>query len=293
MKQPTLATVLVALLFTTELMPQDKRPESVVRAKKFELVDESGAVRMTMGVLEDGTARLDLFDQEDRLRTSLVDMPSGMSGLFLFDGSGALRGAWTTGAKGQAGMAQLDAAGQVRGAWEMDDTGAASLAMNNAQGLPRVSMRASEELDAFTVHSGEGNPSALLGTSRIAGGASNPALVLYGQQSHAIRMSMNLDDQENPMLALNDSRGQVQAALMAISGQGVGLGLYDSKRRPRSLIGVQPDGQGGVVAFDGNGAVEAAVPLAFGAEGVEFLSTPAQGERQEPSPRGRRRRERR
>lgn len=49
----------------------------VVKARAFELVDESGHRRALLGISPEGTVALGLFDQRGRVRSSMGLLPNG------------------------------------------------------------------------------------------------------------------------------------------------------------------------------------------------------------------------
>ena len=68
-----------------ETPPQESRPAEVIRARRFELIDEKGEVRAVLGALGNGSPHLVLHDANGRMRAAVALSKSGAPRIMLFD----------------------------------------------------------------------------------------------------------------------------------------------------------------------------------------------------------------
>ena len=90
--------------------------QDVVKAKRFDLVDDAGKPRASLGVMPGGAQGLLLFDDGGKPRASLGVSPDGSPSLFLFDSAtkGRLLLALTPDAEGSPGLWLYDLASTER-----------------------------------------------------------------------------------------------------------------------------------------------------------------------------------
>ena len=68
-----------------ETPPEESRPAEVIRARRFELIDEKGEVRAVLGALGNGSPHLVLHDANGRMRAAVALSKSGAPRIMLFD----------------------------------------------------------------------------------------------------------------------------------------------------------------------------------------------------------------
>jgi hypothetical protein len=88
------------------------QPE-VLRARRIEVVDAAGRLRILLGVLPDGTPMLGLSDAARRLRIGLAVHPNGLAQLTLGDAAGRTRISLALLLDGTPSLFLQDAAGRV------------------------------------------------------------------------------------------------------------------------------------------------------------------------------------
>ena len=79
-----LATAL-ATIYATQPVP------NVITAHEFEVADDSGKVRVKMGIMADGGPSVMLFDEKGRVRAALLVLDHGGSAVVLRDAEGNRR----------------------------------------------------------------------------------------------------------------------------------------------------------------------------------------------------------
>jgi hypothetical protein len=87
--------------------------QEVVRAKRFEVVDDQGRSRALLSVLPDGSPGLTLYDGAGKQRAGLGLLPDGTPRLALHDAAGKQRAGLTVLPDGSPGLALFDAAGKA------------------------------------------------------------------------------------------------------------------------------------------------------------------------------------
>ena len=91
----------------------------VIRASRFEVVDDQGRPRAGLIVLKDGP-RLDMFDEKGTSRAMLITTETG-AGLTLFDEKGIGRAMLST-SNGGPGLVLFDEKGKVRAGLGVNET---------------------------------------------------------------------------------------------------------------------------------------------------------------------------
>jgi hypothetical protein len=92
-----LVTVFIAGLLggvaASMLFPRPSRTAKVLKAERFEVVDQDGKPRALLGVLGSGEPGLQLYDRDENGRVDLSLKASGRPGLELSDSNGRVRAA--------------------------------------------------------------------------------------------------------------------------------------------------------------------------------------------------------
>lgn len=109
----------------------------IVRAKRFELVDDTGKVRAVLGLLESWDPNLCLFDKDGNTRLQLGISGDGLSGLALFDAAGKLCVSLDSYPDGASMLQFSDSSGEVRATLTMTSAGDSILAFLSGKGRER------------------------------------------------------------------------------------------------------------------------------------------------------------
>jgi hypothetical protein len=80
-------SVAVFVLLGVAVQQAVSQPE-VLRARRIEVVDTAGRLRIALGVASDGSPGLGFWDTTGRVRIALVVDPDGSPGLSLHDAAG-------------------------------------------------------------------------------------------------------------------------------------------------------------------------------------------------------------
>lgn len=101
----------------------------VIRAQKFELVDEEGKVRAVLGLGRDGAPNLDLSDAKGLKRATLALLPDGSPVLMLSDARGEERATLT----GGRSLTMRDETGGERATLKVRYDGSPSLVLRDGK----------------------------------------------------------------------------------------------------------------------------------------------------------------
>jgi len=208
--------------------------EDVVRARRFELVDDAGETR---AVLDTGHDReehvgLTLFDTEGKARASLGVMPDGFASLSLGDEDGREVIKITASAvvgesvSSDSVVALKDKSGQTRVQLGVSQEGEAAIHLTNSQGASLVQVFVDSDGTAkFSLQEQTGS-----GGVSMQGGPEGRGLAI-GDDTDTARVGL-LHVGGKPTLVLSDAEGRPRAILQ-LSAEGVPtLALLDEEGSP-------------------------------------------------------------
>src|SRR5439155_490619 len=110
-----------------------------IAAEEFCLVDKKGSIRASLGVNEDGQARLLFFDKNEKLRISFC-VEDEQLGIELLDENEKTRAALGLGDNGQPSLLLLDKDEKVHASLEMGEDGGPGLDLYDKDGELRASL---------------------------------------------------------------------------------------------------------------------------------------------------------
>lgn len=121
---------------------QAKEPAvaQVVKARRFEVVDAAGKLRVTLGMNPNGAPSVMVFDGAGRPRAGLMVGPGEGSILGLYDVAGKPRVALGMNPDGSLGLGMRDAAGETRAALAVRPDVGPVLGLYDAAGKARASL---------------------------------------------------------------------------------------------------------------------------------------------------------
>ena len=192
----------------------------VIRAQKFELVDEKGKVRAEL-TLVDGIPGLLLSDQEGKPRAALGLDKNGTPSLSLHDSSGKTRAALSFMRPGGTAptLAMFDERGKQRVQLGIVENGSPGLSLCDEKESVRVGLAVTSEGSAVGVYRSDGKPAA--GLEALTDG---DAGVSVYDKSGRPRGELGVLSDGSPSLKLRDEKG---SALLAVDKDGPMLGLFD------------------------------------------------------------------
>jgi hypothetical protein len=112
----------------------------VVKARRFEVVDATGKLRVALGVRTHGWAGLTLYDAAGKTRAILTLHADGSPSLYLSDGTEKLRASLGVAANGSPRLSLLDAAVQTRADLGVLPDGSPALYLYDAAGKARATL---------------------------------------------------------------------------------------------------------------------------------------------------------
>ncbi|NIM07408.1 MAG: hypothetical protein GTO55_11820 [Armatimonadetes bacterium] len=217
--------------------PVKQQVPEVVRAHRFEVVDDAGRVRAALGVRHDGIG-LFLFDKEEKQRILMTVTEDGGQWLLLSDEEGHPRAALHGGGSIDETYLRLS-----------DKEGKATATMDVLLGSPSVNLRDKEGRTRATLGlSHDAHPSLELcdekGKSRAGLMVSNdgrPGLVLYDVKGEEIAAGLIATREGDALLIIRDRKGKNRASL-GMGQHGANLMLEDADGKIRALLGaLHPD----------------------------------------------------
>jgi hypothetical protein len=122
-----LATAL-ATIYATQPVPQK------ITAHEFDVVDNSGRVRVGMGMLS-GVPVITLSDMQGKGRAEMTLIPSGVPIIALSDAQGKTRAQMNLGFSGEPFIALSDAQGDIRVGMSVSSSGEPKIVLGDAQGF--------------------------------------------------------------------------------------------------------------------------------------------------------------
>jgi hypothetical protein len=201
--------VAAALVVAVGMAGPEAVPE-VVRAHKFELLDDNGKVRASLDLLRDQPT-LNLLDENGKLRVALSADNGGPS-LALSDGNGRTRASLKVTENGSA-FALTDENGISRLVLNVDKNGPGGLGLLDKDG---------KELASLWVNKGRGMPCLVLwdedGKAQVA--MSKGGIVFHDKDSKP-RALLGLDNEEEPVFGFSNKEGKPAITM------GMRKGLHD------------------------------------------------------------------
>lgn len=189
--------------------------EGIVRAKRFEVVDEDGRVLAILGVTTEGEAGLGLADRQGKVRASFV-INDKEPRLAFFDSRGKLRGMLGADSGGQPTLGFFDRKERSRLSLSTDKDGDPQIGFIRSDGEPCMTLTAEED----------GSPGISLLTPEGEVGVAishtngNATLVLNGLNG-ANRIGMRVDSFGNATLTACDVSG-IGRVTLAVTNDGTG-----------------------------------------------------------------------
>ena len=198
--------------------------QEVVRAKRFEVVDGKGRVRIELSMGADGRLPgLRIRDAEDKPRAALGLALDGLSSLILCDKAGKPRAALSVPPDGSPLLVLADEKGKTRAALSLNSEGCSGLSLWGTSG---VTLRDAEDKPRVGLPLALDGPLGLL----LCDNAGNP------------RAGLTLDTDGSPALDLRDEKGRQRAALGTTSLEMTHTGATE-KRAESSLVLFDRDGK--------------------------------------------------
>jgi hypothetical protein len=205
--------------------------EDVVRAKRFELVDDDGGTRAVIDTGRNEHVGVSFFDRTGQERTTLGVMPEGVAFLSMSDEAGQEVVKATAGAGGSDTVVALrDKEGRTRVQLGASQAGEATFNLTDTDGNARVQIVVSPEGDPLIQLIGDADSGAVTiqdGSVTMQGGAASRGLVISDDADN-LRVGLMLSN-DSLGLVLNDAEGRLRATLQ-LSENGVPvLALLDSE----------------------------------------------------------------
>jgi len=236
--------------------PAKPQVAEVVRAKRFELVDSSGRVRVRLSVTLTGGSSIDLLDNEGQIRANLGVRFDDSPSLDLRDREGKMRASMRILSDGSPGLNLLDKERKNRAALFLFSDGSPmlSLADKGESGDRLALMRASLAVksDGYPELRLQGKGAEGVATLDVAPG-DTPELRMTKGILHTTRALLNVSTDGPSGLWLTDKEGQPRAGIAVKSDGSPSLNLQDKEGKPRASLGVLADGSPGVVLCDKDG----------------------------------------
>lgn len=209
---PSLETLYLAP-FQGDAYPHGTFPEArypmkrqVVRARAFEVVDDSGNVRGTLGLSDDNSPFLSLLDPDGQVRVRISLNPDGAAGLAIGDRHGKVRAQFGLSSDGSANLALGDRNGKIRAKF--------GLVSENA---PTPGLRVGDDGEVNFVYS--------------LAEQGSPTLGLY-DEAGKVRIRLGLAAEGSPILRLLTAEGELKV-IMGLDGDGAPvLQFTDSEGKP-------------------------------------------------------------
>lgn len=258
---------LCANLFQSRAQAQQEPAlPQVLRAQRFELVDETGTVRASLGCAG-GVTELRMIGHDDNTNTTIRIRKDGSAALSFHDAKQQSRIVLGIGAGGVGGLAFADGDGKSRMALGTDKAGAPAVSLNYASGKLAGLFTVQAERDAALILNGpKGDTNLALGNSD-----GRPNILMLDDKGIE-RMKLVLKEDNAPAFTLRDAKGQPRLVAGANADGWTGLGITDNKGTVRTLMFADPKGECGLTVSDATGKSRAA--LAVNAENkarVEIL----------------------
>ncbi len=212
--------------------------EDVVRAKRFELVDDDGGTRALIDTGRDEHVGMTFFDRTGQERATVGLMPHGVAFFSLHNEAGreVVKATAAPGGRGRSDtvVALKDNEGRTRIQLGASQAGEATLNLTNTDGEPRAQIVVSPEGDPLIQLIEAGDSSAVtiqeggVTIQEGAKGGSTSRGLIIGDYANNFRAALMLAAGK-PSLGLNDAEGRTRAVLQ-LSEDGVPvLALLDEK----------------------------------------------------------------
>ncbi len=117
----------------------DANTQDVVRAKRFEVVDDNGKTRGVFEVVPDGKARLMLFDEDGNTRGTFAVARNGVV-VGLFDGNGKTRASLGVTPDGASSLSLSDKHQKPRMSLSLLPDGKSGMVITDGDGKARVKL---------------------------------------------------------------------------------------------------------------------------------------------------------
>ena len=124
--------LLVIALVAVAVVP--KTTQNVVRAQKFELIDENGRLCASLGLTKDGSPSFVLQDASGTARVEVLLASDGCPVVVIRDKNGKSRAALTASPAGNAGLVFLDKDEKEKASFGLDFDGTPKLDVRDNQG---------------------------------------------------------------------------------------------------------------------------------------------------------------
>ncbi|MBE7490382.1 MAG: hypothetical protein HS108_01260 [Planctomycetes bacterium] len=228
---------------------------AVLRAQRFELVDEGGTVRASLSAAG-GVTELRLIGHDDDTNATLRIRRDGSTALTFHDAKQQARMVLGIGGASVGGLAFADAAGNSRLALGTDKAGAPALTMNYASGKLAGIFTVQSERDAAIILNGpKGDTNLALGNSD-----GRPNILMLDDKG-VERMKLVLKEDNAPAWTLRDARGQARLVAGANADGWAGLGITDPKGTVRTLMFSDARGESGLSVSDAAGKSRGALAV--------------------------------
>ena len=241
--------------------PKAEAPaQDSVRAKRFELVDESRKTRVLLDVVK-GEPIFAMSDSDGNTRLSAQVLASGEAVIGLKGADGKTRLSLITDADGTPTLTLGDVRGAARAKLAMARDGAPSLTLADEGGKERARVSVSKDGEPrVAVMDYESRAGAIL---RVNGRA--PQLELYDRTGKN-RAMLAAQEDEMVRLLMTDRDGKLRVALGSLGDGNSLIGLYngeneralmqaDANGRPQIAIAGAKGKDGAALLVDGSGAL--------------------------------------
>lgn len=226
-----------------------------LRAQRFELVDDTGTVRASLGSAG-GVTELRMIGHDDNTNATIRIRKDGSAALSFHDAKQQSRIVLGIGAGGVGGLAFADGDGKSRMALGTDKAGAPAVSLNYASGKLAGLFTVQGERDAALILNGpKGDTNLALGNSD-----GRPNILMLDDKGIE-RMKLVLKEDNAPALMLRDAKGQPRLVAGANADGWAGLGVTDTKGTVRALMFADAKGESGLTVSDAAGKSRAAMAV--------------------------------
>lgn len=181
---------------------------SVLAARRFALLDETGAPRGSFGMTRSGSSALTLFSSKGESRATMLVNKDGEPSIGLTNGDGKLRSLLTVDELGPR-LAMLDSDASERVVLSADASGQPGLVIKDRSGRPRMRMIVTDHEDrAFSVlslHDGAGRARLRL----ALGEDGTPTFNFYDAVDRRYATLVVEDHARGPLIYVMDRDGEV------------------------------------------------------------------------------------
>lgn len=248
------AGVVGAALLMGQAKPQNSATsERVVEAEKFILKGRDGMNRGVWAVFPNGSTGLVLLDEQQHPLATLAVAADGMTQLIFNDRRGKTLSNLEV-SNAHAMLTFGDKGGKRRGAFGVLSDGTTALVFQDEDGKPRCSLRFDADGDMAMRLSGE-RKGGIEWTVKP-----NAETTMEIRDRQGVRRAFWSADAKSTKIGFVDS-SDITRGVLALTGEGMGLRMFDKEGRKRSSWGVQPDGKSSLSLYDAKESARATLAL--------------------------------